>query len=350
MSRAVRSLTTADHAAIDWYNMPFGFVPTEKMFIAEYADGEWSEGELVPLSEISLHPAACVFHYGQSVFEGMKARRTEDDEIVLFRPLENGKRMADGCARLMMAPYDPEKFVRAVEETVRANRIFIPPTDTGGALYIRPFLFGSGPVLGVSPAAEYTFVIFVAPVGPYFKGGFKPIKLQVQYHYHRAVNGGIGSVKAAGNYVAGMLPAKKAKEQGFAEILYLDGANHHYEEVGAANFFLLKNNELATPELGDESILPGITRDSVLQLAKAEGLDTSERDILVDEIFEADESFCTGTAAVITPIGEISVFGRDHVISGEAGMLSKLFYEKLNAIMLKQAPDSYGWVETIGRV
>ncbi|MCP4230649.1 MAG: branched-chain-amino-acid transaminase, partial [bacterium] len=255
-----------------------------------------------------------------------------------------------GGAGWRMAQFDQEKFVKAIEEVVRANKAYVPPTDSGGALYIRPFLIGSGPVLGVSPATEYTFVIFVAPVGPYFKGGFNPIKLQVQYHYHRAVNGGIGSVKAAGNYVAGMLPAKKAKEQGFAEILYLDGANHHYEEVGAANFFLLKGNELATPELGDESILPGITRDSVLQLAGDEGLRTSERDILVDEVFEADELFCTGTAAVITPIGEVSVFGKDHVISEEAGTLSRLFYEKLNAIQLKREPDEYGWVKTIGRI
>jgi branched-chain amino acid aminotransferase len=289
-------------------------------------------------------------HYGQAVFEGMKARRTDDDEIVLFRPLDNGKRMAEGCARLMMAQFDPEKFVQAVEETVRANKAYIPPTDSGGALYIRPFLIGSGPVLGVSPADQYTFMVFTAPVGPYFRGGFNPIRLEVQYHYHRAVNGGVGSSKAAGNYAAGMLPAKKAKEDGYAEILYLDGANHHYEEVGAANFFLLKGKELATPELGDESILPGITRDSVLQLAKDEGLETSERDILVDEIFEADEAFCTGTAAVITPIGEVTVFGKKHVISEEAGVLSRLFYDKLNAIQLKREPDKYGWVETIGEI
>jgi len=349
MTRATRSLTPADPAGIDWYDMPFGFLPTEKMFIAEYVDGEWGGGELVPLSEISLHPAACVMHYGQALFEGMKARRTDDDEIVLFRPLENGKRLADGCARLMMPQYNPEKFVEAVEEVVRANKVYLPPTDSGGALYIRPFLIGSGPVLGVKPADEYTFMIFVAPVGPYFRGGFNPIRLKVQYHYHRAVNGGVGSSKAAGNYVAGMLPALNAKEEGFAEILYLDGTNHHYEEVGAANFFHLKNNELSTPELNDESILPGITRNSVLQLAEQEGLTVSERDILVDEIFEADECFCTGTAAVITPIGEVSVFGKDHVISEEAGALSKLFYDKLNAIQLKQAPDDYEWVKTIGR-
>ena len=350
MSRELVPIKPMSPDEIDFNSLPFGFIPTERMFIAEYTDGQWGEGRLVPLSSISLHPAACALHYGQAVFEGMKARRTLDGDIVLFRPMENANRMAQGCARLMMAQYDPLNFVEAVEETVRANKAYIPPPETGGALYVRPFLIGSGPVLGVAPASEYTFMIFVAPVGPYFKGGFKPIKLKVQYHHHRAVSGGVGSVKAAGNYAGGMYPAKLAKDEGFAEILYLDGANHHYEEVGAANFFLLKGNQLSTPDLADESILPGITRACVLQLAKDEGFTTVERDILVDEIFEADEAFCTGTAAVITSIGEVSVFGKSHVIGEEVGTLTRLLYDRLSAIQLKEAPDRYDWVKTIGKV
>jgi branched-chain amino acid aminotransferase len=335
---------------VDWDNLPFGFIPTKEMYVAEYKDGAWADAGLMPVAGFTIHPAASALHYGQAIFEGLKARRTEKGEIVLFRAIENGKRMAKGCRRLMMPEYPPGKFLDAVKETVLANKEYIPPHGKG-ELYVRPFIFGSGPVLGVSPAKEYLFMVFAAPVGPYFKTGFKPIRLYIEYHYHRAVCGGVGGVKAAGNYAAGMYPASLAKEKEFAEVLYLDANNDHFEEVGAANFFLRRGNELATPSLGDESILPGITRESVLILAGDMGLNAVGRDVLKDEIYEADECFCTGTAAVITPIGAVHAEGKDHTIGdGGVGKYTKELYDKLESVMNKEEEDKYGWVETIGNV
>jgi branched-chain amino acid aminotransferase len=336
-------------AEIDFDNLGFAFVPTEKMFVARYADGKWTDHGLVPVGEFWMHPASGAYHYGQAIFEGTKARLTKNGEIVLFRIEDNARRMADGCRRLMMPAYDEDKFVDAVSQTVLANKAYVP-TDKQGALYIRPVMFASGPVLGVKPADEYLFIVFVSPVGPYFKEGFHPIRLKISREYHRAPAGGVGCVKAAGNYAPGMYPNALAKKEGFAEILYLDVNNEHFEEVGAANFFLSKGDELATPSLDDKSILPGYTRSSVLQLAPAEGLVTIERDIFLDEIYDADECFCTGTAAVITPIGAVNVDGKEVVIGdGAVGKYSQLFYDRLNAVMLKEVEDKYGWVTTIGK-
>jgi branched-chain amino acid aminotransferase len=249
----------------------------------------------------------------------------------------------------MMPVYEEGRFVDAVKETVLANKAYLP-TDEQGAMYIRPFMFASGPVLGVKPAEEYTFIVFVSPVGPYFKEGFKPIRLKISKEYHRAVAGGVGCVKAAGNYAAGMYPHSLAKADGYAEILYLDADNKHFEEVGAANFFLRKGDELATPSLDDKTILAGYTRESVLQIAADEGLKANARDVMLEEIESADECFCAGTAAVITPIGAVELDGREVVIGdGGVGKYSQIFYDKLNAIMLKEAEDKYGWVMTIGK-
>lgn len=335
---------------VDWDNLPFGFIPTKEMYVSEYKDGWWTDGELMPVAGFTIHPAACALHYGQAIFEGLKARVTKDGEIVLFRAIDNGRRMAKGCGRLMMPEYPADQFLDAVKKTILANKEYIPPHGKG-ELYVRPFIFGCGPVLGVAPAEEFLFMIFVAPVGPYFKTGFKPIRLYIEYHYHRAVCGGVGGVKAAGNYAAGMYPASLAKEKEFAEVLYLDADNHHFEEVGAANFFLRRGDELATPSLGDESILPGITRECVLTLAGDMGLNAVGRDVLRDEIHGADECFCTGTAAVITSIGAVHVEGKDVTIGdGRVGKYTKLIYDKLISIMNKEEDDNYGWVETIGKV
>ncbi len=336
-------------AEVDFDHLGFNFIATEKMFVARYEDGGWHDLGLMPVAEFWMHPAACALHYGQALFEGTKARLTADGEVVLFRPADNGRRLADGCRRLMMPPYDVERFVAAVTQTVLANKAYVPPADKG-ALYVRPVLFAHGPILGVKPAAEYTFLVFVSPVGPYFKKGFQPITLKISKEYHRAPAGGVGCVKAAGNYAAGMFPSSRAKADGFAEVLYLDVNNEHFEEVGAANFFLRKGEELATPSLDDDSILPGFTRASVLQLAQDEGLKAVERDVRLEEIYEADECFCAGTAAVITPIGAVNVDGKDITIGdGGIGKYAQIFYDKLNAIMLKEAPDKYGWVVTIGK-
>jgi branched-chain amino acid aminotransferase len=349
MELEIKLIAPVPPAEIDFDNLGFTFIPTEKMYVARYESGAWTDHGLMPVGEFWTHPAAGAYHYGQAIFEGTKARLTDDGEIVLFRAGDNARRMADGCRRLMMPAYDEGQFVEAVKQTVLANKVYVP-TDEQGALYIRPVMFASGPVLGVKPADEYLFVVFVSPVGPYFKGGFHPIKLKVSKEYHRAPAEGVGSVKAAGNYAAGMYPNSLAKEEGYAEILYLDVNHEHFEEVGAANFFLRKGDELATPSLEDLSILPGYTRESVLQLAADEGLNAAERDVMLPEIYDADECFCTGTAAVITPIGVVNVEGEDVTIGdGGVGKYSRLFYDQLNAIMLKEAPDEYGWVTTIGK-
>lgn len=344
----VKRIEAVNPAALDFDNLGFNFVPTSKMFVSRYAEGKWQDEGLVDQGLFWIHPAATVLHYGQALFEGMKARRTARGEIVLFRPADNARRMAAGCERLMMPAYDVHKFVDAVTAAVLANQDYIPPTDKG-SLYIRPFMFGSGPVMGVRPADEYLFMVFVSPVGPYFKGGFNPIKLQVSRKYHRAVAGGVGWVKAAGNYAAGLYPSSLAKKEGYAECLWVDGNNRHFEEVGAANFFVRRGEEVATPALNDQSILAGITRASVLQLAKDAGLKTAERDILLDEIREVDEAWCTGTAAVITPIGVVNLDGEDvKVGDGGVGKYTRVFYDQLNAIQLKETADPYGWVVTIG--
>jgi branched-chain amino acid aminotransferase len=344
-TRPIRPLAPSD---IDHDTLGFNFLPTEKMFVSRHLGERWEDVGLVPIGEFWMHPAACALHYGQSVFEGMKARLTASGEIVLFRPQDNARRMADGCRRLMMPVYDEDDFMEAVAQTVLANKAYIPPSDKG-ALYIRPFLFAHGPILGVKPADEYTFMIFASPVGPYFKEGFKPIRLKLSKEFHRAPAGGVGSVKAAGNYVSGMYPSSLARKEGYAEILYLDVNNQHFEEVGAANFFLRKGDEVATPSLDSKSILPGFTRSAVLQIARDEGLQAVERDVLLEEIYEADECFCTGTAAVITPIGAVNVDGKDvKIADGQVGRYTQLFYDKLEAIMLKREKDTHDWVVTLG--
>ena len=280
MGFETRRIPVSAAAEVDFEDLGFNFVATAKMFAAIYADGQWTDAGLVDKGEFWIHPAATVLHYGQALFEGMKARLTPQGEIVLFRPRDNAQRMAGGCERLMMPPYPPERFVEAVKQTVLANKEYIPPTDKG-SLYIRPFAFGSGPVMGVRPSEGYTFMVFVSPVGPYFKGGFNPIRLLASHKYHRAVAGGVGWVKAAGNYAGGLYPSTLAKKEGYAECLWLDQNNKHFEEVGAANFFVRRGDEVATPLLDDQSILAGITRASVLQLAKDAGLKAVERDVLV---------------------------------------------------------------------
>ncbi|NIT34942.1 MAG: branched-chain amino acid aminotransferase [candidate division Zixibacteria bacterium] len=349
MEFELRPIKAVPPAEIDFDSLGFAFIPTEKMFVARYAGGKWTDHGLIAVSEFWMHPAGGALHYGQAIFEGTKARLTRDGEIVLFRVEDNARRMADGCRRLMMPVYEEGKFVDAVTQTVLANKEYMPTADQG-AMYIRPVMFASGPVLGVKPADEYLFLVFVSPVGPYFKEGFKPIKLKISKEYHRAAAGGVGCVKAAGNYAAGMYPNSLAKEDGYAEILYLDVDNKHFEEVGAANFFLRKGDELATPSLDDKTILPGYTRSSVLQLAADEGLSAVARDVMLEELYEADECLCTGTAAVITPIGLVEVDGKEVTVGdGGVGKYSQIFYDKLNAIMLKEAPDKYGWVMTIGK-
>ena len=333
---------------IDWDNLGFDYMSTKTMFWAtKEGDKPWTDGELKPFGTFEINPAACVLNYGQGVFEGMKAQRTKDNEIVLFRPLENGKRFKESCERLCLPPFDPEKFVYWVKEVVKANKEYVPPYGKG-ALYIRPIVFGSGPILGVAPAPSYTMIIFVIPVGPYFREGFNPIKLEISKKYHRAAPKGTGHIKNIGNYAGTMLPSEETHAAGYAQIIYLDAAEEKYiEEVGTANFFCVVDGKLLTPALG--SILPGVTRRSVMQIAKEKlGMTVEERDVSVKEIMKASEVFCTGTAAVVTPIGSIMYAGKNHVFNDfKVGEITQKLYDLLVGIQLLEVETHYDWVVNV---
>lgn len=337
-----------DAKDIDFNNLGFDFIETKTMFVSDYKDGKWDDGKLLPFGTFEISPGACVLNYGQGIFEGMKALKTETGEIVLFRPEENGKRLNESAERLLMPAFDVNKFVEAVKQVVRANEEYIPPLESGGALYIRPLMIGNGAVLGVAPAEEYKLIIFVVPVGPYFPEGFKAINLEISKKYIRAAPGGTGYSKTCCNYAGTMKPAKETKLKGFAQIIYLDAVNMEYiDEVGTANFFAIINGKIATPMIKG-TILPGITRKSVLVLAsKKLGLDAEERDISYKELFEdsCTESFCTGTAAVITPIGSVTMEDKKRVFNnGEPGDITKKLYELLTGIQRLKIDDEFGWV------
>lgn len=337
---------------IKWNELTFSLTQARSMYIATCkADESWQHGSLQPYGNISISPAAGVLNYGQGAFEGLKAYRTHDNKhVVLFRPRDNAKRMLDSCERLCMPPVPEDFFVNAVVAVVKDNIAYVPPyrpeASAQGSLYLRPLVIGSGAMLGVKPAPEYTFLVYASPVGPYFKAGFQPIKLKIDTHYHRAAPGGTGGVKSISNYAGGMYPAKEAKHEGYSEVLYLDAREDKYiEEVGAANFFCIHGNTLLTPDLNG-TILPGITRRSVIQLAKeAFGMKVEERRVTLEEALKADEAFASGTAAVISPIGSITYNGKTVSFSGgQVGKMTDKIYRTLLAIQHGIEPDRYGWM------
>ena len=334
---------------IDWDQLGFSVFPTRSMWKATCESGEnWSGGELVPYGNIEMSPAAGVLHYGQGVFEGLKAYHTSKDRIVLFRPDMNGQRIQDSCRRLWMPEMSIEFFMNSVMKVVRDNIDYVPPYKKGG-LYIRPVVWVTGPTIGVAPADTYTFLILTVPVGPYFKGGIKPLNLIASETYHRAAPKGIGNVKAIGNYSASLEPVMKAKADGFNEVLYLRADDERYvDEVGSANIFIRKGNKLVTPRLSG-SILPGITRNSILHLAANQfGLEIKEDDLLLEDIFNADEAFCTGTAVVITPIGQITYKGSTHKIGdGNMGEAATELRQTLVGIQREEVDDPYGWLHPV---
>ncbi|MHA2473844.1 MAG: branched-chain amino acid aminotransferase [Promethearchaeota archaeon] len=337
-----------DPKEIDFYSLRFEFMETKTMFVSDFKKGKWDEGKLVPFGNFEISPAACVLNYGQGIFEGMKALRAKSGEITLFRPQENGKRFNTSAKRMLMPEYDNDKFIRAIKEVVKANEAYIPPYDSGGALYIRPMLFGNGPMLGVASANEFKLIIFTVPVGPYFPEGFKGIDLEISKKYTRAAPGGTGSIKTICNYAGTMFPAKEAKAKGFAQIIYLDAVNSEFvEEVGAANFFGIIDGKLVTPQKTG-TILEGITRESVLEIA-AKKLDIAveERDISYTELFEdtCTEVFCTGTAAVITPVASIALEDQKKTYNNrEPGEFTKKLYKLLTGIQYLEIEDEFGWI------
>ena len=333
---------------IDWDKLTFSLTPTDTMYVATTtAEDPWMPGDLRPYGNISISPAAGVLNYGQGLFEGMKAYRTAKNRVVFFRPDENARRMQRGADRLKMPPVPESIFIDAVEQVVQANIDYLPPMGRG-AMYVRPLLMGSGPVLGVAPAPSYSFMIYVTPVGPYFKGGMKAIDLLISNEFHRAAPGGSGGVKAIGNYAPGMMPSMIAKSKGYAEVIYLDARTSTYiEEVGAANFFCVKDNVLYTPELTG-TILPGITRASIIALARHLGYDVHEEKVSAEFAMSADEAFCCGTAAVISPIGSITHDDKKVTYGdGTPGIMTTTLYDMLTGIQNEKQEDIFGWLHEV---
>lgn len=331
----------------------FGQYYTDHMFILEYTEGKgWHSGRVVPYQNISLDPAAKVFHYGQTVFEGMKAYRTEDG-IKLFRPRKNFERLNKSNARLSIPHIDEELAYEGLMKLLNVDRDWVPAAE-GTSLYIRPFIIATEAALGVNPSLNYLFMIIMSPVGAYYAEGVNPVKIHVESHFVRAVAGGVGEAKTAGNYAAGLNAQEEAKERGYSQVLWLDGVHRQYiEEVGSMNVFFKLNGKVITPMLNG-SILDGITRNSVITLLKHWGVPVEERRISIDELIEAhrngqlEEAFGTGTAAVISPIGELSYHNEKYVINeGKTGELSAKIYDTITGIQKGKVEDPFGWLVSL---
>lgn len=338
-----------DDVGLDWASLTFGYNATDCNIRYWYKNGQWDEGKLVRDDTVPLHVAATCLHYGQACFEGLKAFKTKKGDVVVFRIEENARRMYRSAKKVLMEPIPEEVFIEGVMRVVHANRRFVPDYGTGASLYIRPLLLGTGPQVGVKPSTEYLFLIFVTPVGPYFKSGFKPVDLIVEEEVDRAAPLGVGDAKVAGNYAAGMRATKRARDAGYAEVLYLDAREKKYiDESGPANFFAItKDGQYITPQ--SRSILPSITNMSLIELAREMDLNPQRRPIGVEEIFDFVEAGCCGTAAVITPVGSITY--RDRKVTycpdGEPGPICTQLYKKLRAIQMGDAPDPHGWVRVV---
>ena len=334
---------------LDWRNLGFGYLKTDTNVRYTWKDGNWDDGIETGDEMISMHMAATCLHYGQEAFEGLKAFEHQNGEVGVFRIEENAKRMARTAEKIFMQPVPEEMFVDAVFRAVNANRRFVPPYGTGASLYIRPLLIGTGPQVGVKPAEEYTFMVFVTPVGPYFKTGFKPVNLIVEDEYDRAAPNGVGDIKVGGNYAAGLRASLRAKERGYTEVLYLDAKEKKYiDESGPANFFAItKDNRYVTPS--SHSILPSVTNMSLFTLAEEMGMSPERRPVKAEEIFDFTEAGCCGTAAVITPVGSITWGDRKVTYSrdGNAGPRCTELYKRLTAIQLGDEEDTHGWVRII---
>ena len=335
---------------MDWANLGFGYVKTDKRFVANFKNGAWEDGQLTEDDTVTISECAGVLQYAQTCFEGLKAYTTEDGRVVIFRPDLNAARMEDSCKRLEMPVFPKDKFVDAVVETVKANKDFIPPYGSGATLYIRPYMFGSNPVIGVKPADEYQFRIFTTPVGPYFKGGAKPIVIRVS-DFDRAAPHGTGHIKAGLNYAMSLHAIVDAHNQGFAENMYLDAATRtKVEETGGANFiFITKDNKVVTPK--SNSILPSITRRSIIHVAEHYlGLEVEEREVLFEEVKDFAECGLCGTAAVISPVGKINDHGKEICFpSGmeEMGPITKKLYDTLTGIQMGRLEAPEGWIKEI---
>ena len=330
---------------IDWSNIGFGYVQTDYRYVSTYKNGQWDEGQLTTDANITMNECACVLQYAQTCFEGMKAYTTEDGKIVCFRPDLNAARMVESAQRLKMPAFPEEKFLEAIRQTVKANAAWVPPYGSGASLYLRPFMFGWDSIIGVKPANVYQFRVFATPVGPYFKGGVKPLTVRIS-DFDRAAPRGTGHVKAGLNYAMSLYAIVDAHEKGYDENIYLDSATRtHIEETGGANIIFIKGNKLVTPK--SDTILPSITRRSIVHVAKEYlGMEVEERDVSLDEIDQFEECGLCGTAAVISPVGTIDDHGRLVNYAGFGPKIQKL-YDTLTGIQMGRLEAPEGWIMEI---
>ncbi|MCD8145449.1 MAG: branched-chain amino acid aminotransferase [Oscillospiraceae bacterium] len=335
---------------IDWANLGFGYIQTDKRYVSNYKDGAWDEGTLTDDATITLNECAGVLQYAQTIFEGLKAYSTEDGRVVAFRPDLNAARMAASAQRLEMPVFPEERFVDAVKQTVSANRAWVPPYGSGATLYLRPYMFGMNSVIGVKPATEYQFRLFTTPVGPYFKGGAKPLTIRVS-DFDRAAPHGTGHIKAGLNYAMSLHAIVTAHAEGYDENMYLDAATRtKVEETGGANFlFITKDGKVVTPK--SDSILPSITRRSLMYVAKEYlGLEAEEREVTLEEVKDFAECGLCGTAAVISPVGKIVNHGEEICLpSGmeKMGPITQKLYDTLTGIQMGHIPAPEGWIMEI---
>ncbi|KAJ4701555.1 Branched-chain-amino-acid aminotransferase [Melia azedarach] len=335
-----------ESADMDWDNLGFGLVPTDYMYTMKCSEDKFEKGQLSRYGKIELSPSAGVLNYAQGLFEGMKAYRREDGRLMLFRPDQNAIRMKIGAERMCMPSPSIDQFIDAVKHTALANKRWVPPPGKG-SLYMRLLLLGSGPILGLAPAPESTFIVFASPVGNYFKEGLAPLNLYIEDEYHRAVPGGSGGVKAISNYAPVLKTLSRAKSRGFSDVLYLDAVNKkNLEEVSSCNIFIVKGNVISTPAING-TILAGVTRKSIIEIACDFGYQVKERAIPVDELLDVDEVFCTGTAVVIAPVGSITHQGRRIEFKTGAQSVCRELYSTLVGIQTGLLEDKRGWTTEI---
>ena len=335
---------------LDWKNLSFGYIKTDYNVRSFYRNGKWGELEISSSEFVNIHIAATGLHYGQEAFEGMKGYRGKDDKVRIFRWEDNAKRLLTSAAGVLMAQVPEELFRKAVMTVVRMNERFVPPYGSGATLYIRPLLYGSGPEVGVKPSSEYAFIVFVSPVGPYFKGGVKPVNMRVCREFDRAAPLGTGNIKVGGNYGASLRAIIQARDEGYANALFLDAKEKKFiDECGPANFFGIKNNTYITPK--SDSILPSITNMSLMKIAESLGMKVERRPVPIEELSEFDEVGACGTAAVISPICRIDdpVAGKsyEYCKNGEPGAWTMKLYNQLTGIQHGDVEDTFGWVTIV---
>ncbi|XAR62016.1 Branched-chain-amino-acid transaminase [Bertholletia excelsa] len=339
-----RSGMEDEYADIDWDNLGFGMMQTDYMYISKCPkEGRFEQGQLNPYGKLELQPSAGVLNYGQGLFEGLKAYKREDGRIFLFRPDQNAIRMQGGAERMCMPSPSVDQFIDAVKQTAFANKRWIPPPDKG-SLYLRPLLIGTGPILGLAPAPEYIFLVYASPVGNYYKAGLAPLNLFVEDEFHRAGRGGAGGVKAITNYAPVLKALTRARSRGFSDVLFLDSVHKkNLEESSSSNIFVVKGDSISTPTTAG-TILAGVTRRSVIDIALQKGYKMEERTIAIDELLDADEVFCTGTAVGVSPVGSVTYQSKRICYRTEGRLVSRELYSTLVGIQTGQIEDKKGWV------